>query len=82
MQDLRLVFKRDVDAFVAKDVCQIPFDAKNEFILSYHRALGTLHARSYLSFYHPMMYLITPSLPQLNLSVLIMVAVEKQRVNS
>ncbi|XP_028411213.1 cartilage oligomeric matrix protein-like [Dendronephthya gigantea] len=40
MQDLRLVFKRDVDTFVAKDVCRIPFDAKNEFILSYHRALA------------------------------------------
>ena len=40
MQDLRLVFKREIDTFVDKDLCKFPFEQKNEFILSYHRALG------------------------------------------
>jgi hypothetical protein len=41
MQDLRLVFKRDIDTFVNKDLCKFPFEEKNEFIRTYHRALGT-----------------------------------------
>ena len=43
MQDLRLVFKRDIDTFVNKDLCKFPFEEKNEFIRTYHRALGTLY---------------------------------------
>ena len=46
MQDLRLVFKREIDTFVDKDLCKFPFEQKNEFILSYHRALGALHVVS------------------------------------
>ena len=40
MQDLRLIFKRDIKSFVEKDVCKFPLEDKNEFIRSYHRALG------------------------------------------
>ncbi|CAB3985904.1 thrombospondin-3 isoform X2 [Paramuricea clavata] len=40
MQDLRLVFKRDIDTFVDKDLCKFPFEEKNEFIRTYHRALA------------------------------------------
>ena len=41
MQDLRLVFKRDVNTFVDKDLCKFPFEEENAFIRTQYRALGT-----------------------------------------
>lgn len=42
MQDLRLVFKRDIKQYVEKDLCRFPFDEKNEVLRSFqrYRALG------------------------------------------
>lgn len=42
MQDLRLIFKRNIDSFVNKDLCKFPFEEKNEFLRFHHRALGRL----------------------------------------
>ena len=41
MQDLRLVFKRDINTFVDKDLCKFPLEERNAFIRSQYRALGT-----------------------------------------